>query len=240
MKAGKGVFVEKPLALTMEELQAVAETQAKTGRRVMVGFNRRFSQPAMAVAEFFRDAGGPMTVLYRVNAGAVPEDHWLADPTVGGGRLLGEVCHFIDSIQFLSGSPVAEVFAVSLSAQSDSVEVAVRLANGSRGAVVYVAEGAGNSSKERVECFGGGKTAVIDGFRRVELADSRRTKRKRFWQQDKGHRRELELFLQSIRNGSEMPIPFGEVVNTTLATLVAQQSLCTGKPLEVQVEHLGS
>jgi len=234
MKAGKDIFVEKPLALTYEQLQGVIDAQAETGRRLMVGFNRRFSPAGREASALFRNTR--VTVMYRVNAGVLPAGHWLSDPQLGGGRLLGEVCHFIDFVRFLGGSPIVQVRVTALSPDSDSVRVAIGLANGSHGTVLYVAEGAANFSKERVEVFGGGKAAVIEDFRRFEFADGKRRRRTRYWRQDKGHRREMQLFVESVRAGTDVSIPFEEVVNTTLATLAAQESLRTGKSVEVQVE----
>jgi len=236
MRAGKDVFVEKPLALAMEQLQEVVAARAETGRRLLVGFNRRFSRAAEVVTRFLADVNGPLAVCYRVNAGALPEGHWLADPEIGGGRLLGEVCHFIDFLQFLGKSPVATVTAKRLFGGSDSVQVTMDLVNGSHGTILYLAQGAGGLSKERIECFAGRKTAVIEDFRRVELASGSRVKRQRLWRQDKGHEREWQLFLRALRGGSEMPIPFSEIVTTTLATLAAQQSLTTGEPVRVEME----
>ena len=234
MKADKDVFVEKPLALTREQLQSVIDVQAETGRRVMVGFNRRFSRAGTAASEFFRNAR--VTVIYRVNAGVLPAGHWLSDPQVGGGRLLGEVCHFIDFVRFLGGSPIVQICATALSPDSDSVRAVVGLANGSHGTILYTANGAANFSKERVEVFGGGRAAVIDDFRRFEFADGKRRSRTRYWRQDKGHRREMHLFVENVRGGKDVPIPFDEVVNTTLATLAAHESLRTGTCVDVQVE----
>jgi polar amino acid transport system substrate-binding protein len=235
MRAGKDVFVEKPLALAADQLQEVVAAREETGRRIMVGFNRRFSRAAQVVREFLSDVSGPLAAHYRVNAGPAPAGHWLTDPDRGGGRVLGEVCHFIDFVQFLGRNPVVQVSARQLFDDSDSVEVLVELADGSHGSILYVAEGSAAFSKERIECFGGGKAAVIDDFRRVELAGSTRVRRPRRWKKDKGHARELKSFLRAIQEGTEAPIPFEEIVSTTLATLAANDSLSTGCPVRVEV-----
>jgi predicted dehydrogenase len=179
-----------------------------------------------------------LALHYRVNAGFIARDHWVNDPEQGGGRILGEVCHFVDFLTFLAGALPVEVqarSAISLEAYSnDNVIVSLRFANGSQGTISYLANGDRSYSKERVEVFGGGVVAVLEDFRRLDLVrhGRKQTFRSRF-RQDKGHRAELEAFAAAARGRGELPIPFEEIVSTTLATLRAVESCSTGEPVEV-------
>jgi predicted dehydrogenase len=175
---------------------------------------------------------------YRVNAGHLPPDHWVHDPEQGGGRILGEVCHFVDFLMFLAGSSPVEVQASSLANSGqysgENVVVWVRFANGSLGTIDYLASGDKSFSKERVEVFGGGAVAVLEDFRRLDLIrhGKKQTMRAR-WRQDKGHRGECEALANAIREGQAVPIPFDQIVGATLATLRIQASLVSGRSMPV-------
>jgi predicted dehydrogenase len=184
----------------------------------------------------------PLAMHYRVNAGFIPRDHWVNDPEQGGGRILGEVCHFIDFLTFLAAAPVSEVQARALANpgqySNDNVVISLGLPNGSQGTISYIAGGDKSYSKERVEVFGGGTVAVLDDWRRLELVQHGRKQviRSR-WSQDKGHRGEWQAFSSSIREGRQAPIPFEEIVASTLATLRAEQSRAAGQALPVDVKE---
>jgi predicted dehydrogenase len=181
----------------------------------------------------------PMALHYRINAGYFPADHWVNDREQGGGRILGEVCHFVDLLMFLASSPIVEVEARALGNSGrysgDNVLVSLRFGNGSEGTISYLANGDRAFSKERIEVFGGGSTAVLEDFRRLELVRGGRkeTIRSR-WRQDKGHRGEWDSFAQSVLRQNEAPIRFEELVCTTLATLRIDESVATGKRLAVE------
>jgi predicted dehydrogenase len=192
--------------------------------------------------EFLQQVHEPLALHYRVNAGFIARDHWVNDPEQGGGRILGEVCHFVDFLTFLGGAQPVEVqthSVTSLESYSDyNVVISLRFANGSHGTISYLATGDRSYSKERVEVFGGGAVAVLEDFRRLELArhGRKQTLRSRF-RQDKGHRGELEAFAGAVSGRGEPPIPFVEIVSTTLATLRAVESRASGQSVEVDAAN---
>jgi predicted dehydrogenase/threonine dehydrogenase-like Zn-dependent dehydrogenase len=233
LRAGKAVFVEKPLALDDAGLDEVLGA-ARLGGPLMVGFNRRFAPATTFLRERFARAAGARVVHVRANAGFIPPDSWVHDPQSGGGRLIGEGCHFIDLALYLIGSPAVEVTAVALggddpaAALQDNVQVTVRAADGSIASILYTAKGDPKSGKERVELFAGGATGVIDDFRSAEYFAGKRER----WKgtQDKGHRAELKAFVEAVKRGGEPPIPLAELENASRATLAAARSLVTGRP----------
>jgi len=242
LAAGKHVFCEKPLCLHESELaeivRAYASRVSSRDPLLMVGFNRRFAPMAIKMRAFLKQVREPLALHYRVNAGFIPRDHWVNDPEQGGGRILGEVCHFVDFLSFLAGALPTEVQARGVngieSCFDDNVVISLRFANGSQGTISYLVNGDRSYSKERVEVFGGGAVAVLEDFRRLELVRHGRkeTFRSRF-RQDKGHRAELEAFAAAVCGRSETPIPFDEIVSTTLATLRVLESRSSGLPVEV-------
>lgn len=244
LEAGKNVFCEKPLCLTEEELLTIVQARSGSahGNRplLMVGFNRRFSPLAVRMKRFL-DVHEPLALHYRVNAGSLPPDHWINDPEVGGGRILGEVCHFVDFLSFLAGSLPVEVQARPLSNpgqySDDNLMIALRFANGSEGTIHYLANGDRSFSKERVEVFGGGAVAVLEDFRKLEMTRfGRRSSSTSRWRQDKGHRSEWQAFADSLRSARPEPIPFQSIVATTLAMLSILKSRSSGQPVTVDTE----
>ena len=237
LRAGKHVFCEKPLALTQVELQAVLDAAEHSQGILAVGFNRRFSPLLRRAAEFVRTGDERMVGIYRVSAGALPPDHWTHDLEHGGGRLLGEGCHFVDSLAFLAGAPITDVFASGYGAPSapvqarDNVIVSLTFANGSTGSIVYVADGSGKVGKERVEAFAGSRTAILDDYRTLELAGAT-SERVSERTQDKGHNAEIAAFVAAVRTGVP-PVALEEVANVSLATLAIVESLRTARPVRL-------
>ena len=238
----KHVFCEKPLCLSEDELRSIVyayhETPAAHRPALMVGFNRRFAPMIARLKAFLAPISEPLALTYRINAGFLAPDHWVNDSEQGGGRIRGEVCHFVDTLMFLASSPIIEVEARALANagrySGDNVLASIRFANGSEGTISYLANGDRSFSKERLEVFGGGSVAVLEDFRRLELVrhGRKQTIRSR-WRQDKGHRAEWAAFAASIQQSRDAAIPFEEIVCSTLATLRIHESVSTGKRLAV-------
>jgi polar amino acid transport system substrate-binding protein len=242
LERGLDVFVEKPLALNDDELDALLEAAARSAGRLTVGFNRRFSPHARAAREFFAGRRAPLSILYRVNAGRVPRAHWTQDAREGGGRIRGEVCHFVDFMQYLTGSRVERVYAERVASEDrdavddDSVFVTLRFADGSNGSIAYLAEGDRALQKERVEVFGAGRVFVIEDFRAAAGYAGGRETRTRLRAQDKGQREEVRAVCAALREGGPAPIPLADLANTTRATFRILDALRTGVAKEVNSE----
>ena len=232
LEAGKAVFLEKPLAIDEPGLELVRAALERAGGRLVVDFNRRFAPTTEKVRAHFAGRSDPLAVQVRVNAGALPADHWLRDPAVGGGRLVGEGCHFVDLCGAIVGAPLVSVAAVGLgpapsTAAQDSFALTLTYADGSIGHVSYIATGSPQMAKERVEVIGAGRSAVIEDFRRVALYGSRRRPAvpPLGLSKDKGHQALFERFLAFARDGGEPPIPYASLLETTMATLGAREAL---------------
>nr|MDQ3849861.1 Gfo/Idh/MocA family oxidoreductase [Actinomycetota bacterium] len=238
LAAGKHVFCEKPIALNVAELERVQHAVARSGRVLGVGFNRRFSPLLEEARGFLAQDGAPVTAMFRVSAGELPPDHWVHDLEEGGGRIVGEVCHFVDCIRFLCAHPIAEVHAaakrqVGAPRQAhDTVTVTLTLANGAIGSILYVSEGARGLPKERLEAFAAHRTVVLDDFRTLELLDGRSRRQRKLRAQDKGHRGELSAFVSGVRDGRH-PVSLDEVWNVHLATFGIVESIRTGRPVRI-------
>jgi len=243
LRAGKNVFCEKPLCLTQDELleiEQVARQASESGQLLMVGFNRRFAPLAVRMKAFLMQSAEPLAMHYLVNAGFIPADHWVNDPDQGGGRILGEACHFVDFLSFLAGSDPVEVQTRSLANHGryseDNVILSLQYANGSQGTVSYLANGDKLFSKERIEVFGGAGVAVLQDFRTLEMVrhGKRQILRSRL-RQDKGYRGEWEALATAIRNGGDPPIPLNRIMTSTWATLKAVESRASGKAIAIDV-----
>lgn len=237
LKAGKHVFCEKPLALSEKEIASIQKALAKNVTPLLtVGFNRRFAPLSRQLATFLENRGQPLAAHYRVNAGPLAPTHWLHDPARGGGRLVGEGCHFIDYIIFMVGAPPVAVSAVALPGEEgslqDNVQVTLRFADGSLGTLTYLSNGDPSLPKERLEVFCGGKVAVLDDFRALDLTSGGHTRGVRRGQ-DKGHRAIWQAFLASLRAGGPAPIPYEQLFGGARAALAAVRSLETGHEIQL-------
>ena len=245
LECGKHVFCEKPLCLNEGELEEIegAYSRSGGGLRLMVGFNRRFAAMARRMKDFLSQTGGPLAMHYRVNAGALPKDHWIEDPEQGGGRILGEVCHFVDFLSFLCGSLPTTVSARGLPSAGGGQDVIASLefGDGSMGTISYLCSGDRAFSKERLEVFGGGSVAVLDDFHRLEFVRHGQKNSSRSWlKQDKGHAAEWKAFCESIQSGRPAPILFEEIAASTRATIRIVDSLRSGHELKVKQECLNT
>lgn len=210
LRARKHVFLEKPACLTRAELNALDEAAA-IDRVLMVGYNRRFAPMALRMKEFF-GGSGPLSIHYRVLAGPLPAGHWLLNPEQGGGRLLGECCHFADWTIWMAGSAVKRVCASRQGAFDPSYRLALDFENGSIATIEYLTRGSSGLGKERIEIHGGNSSAVLDDFRRLELRRDGRARVWRHWLRgDKGHQPEVEAFLAAVKEGKPSPVPWPEV-----------------------------
>ena len=243
LDSGKHVFCEKPPALTEVEMREVVRAYARApGRMFAVGYNRRFSPMAQRMKEFLAAAGEPPLLNCRVNAGLIPEDHWVHDPAVGGGRIIGEGCHFVDLLSFLADSLPVRVRATGLPDggryREDNVVITLDFENGSVGTITYTAAGDRAMGKERVEAFGGGASAALDDYRTLALHRGGKSQRDRSrLRQDKGHVGEWRAIGRALREGGELPISLESLVATSLATFATARSLRTGEAEALDVRE---
>lgn len=245
LRAGKAVFVEKPLACTAEELAAVAaaarDVEASSGRPapLLVGFNRRFAALSQALAVHFPHGEGPLMISYRVNAGYLGKESWYQDPAEGGGRILGEVCHFLDYVAFVAGSRITRVHAAGMRdarghfRTDDNLTVTLECADGSVGTVLYAASGDAAMPKERVEVLGRGRSAILDNYQALTTWAGNRRKQVKAMSVDKGHGAEIARWIETLVAGQAPPIAWAELYNASAATLAVIESLATGQPVDV-------
>ncbi|MFC1462770.1 bi-domain-containing oxidoreductase [Verrucomicrobiota bacterium] len=235
LEAGKHVFCEKPLCITEPQLTGI---QSAVGGHqssiLLVGFNRRFAPLAVKLKERLGDA--PMAMLCRINAGAIPADSWIQDSEVGGGRIVGEVCHFVDLLTFLCGSVPVRVHAGRMESPQntdDTLTANLEFANGSVGSICYFANGASTVTKEHIEVFSSGMIGMIHDFKSLEIHAGKRPERKKLVAQDKGQKNMVESFIGRIADGGEPLIPFEEIVAVTKATFAIQESIRTRQAVEL-------
>ncbi len=238
LSAGKHVLCEKPPALSESELAAVWAALQSSETIYTVGYNRRFAPFGQALRAHFDPVKDPLLCSYRVNAGRLPLDHWVQDPQQGG-RLLGEVGHFVDFLIFMTGAHPVEISAAALPDggryHQDNLVLALRFGDGSAGSIVFAANGDRGMGKERIEIFGGGRSGMIDDFRSVTLyKDGRSTTRRSWLRQDKGHAGLWGAFVNSITNGSPPPIPYDDILAGSMTTFAALESLQTGQAVPVR------
>ncbi len=235
LEAGKSVFVEKPLCLKPEELERIAEAHGRAngaGRQrpiLMVGYNRRFAPLTQTLLSQVAGRKSPLAMIFTCNAGAIPGSHWVQDPAAGGGRILGEACHFIDLLHYVAGeAEIEEVAALKHGLDGagnlgDTAAITLRFADGSLGQVNYFANGPRSFPKERLEVFWDEKAVRIDNFRKLRGFGCRGGKR--CWKQDKGHEAEVRAFVEALRGGGESPIRFESLMNTTRATFAVVEAM---------------
>ena len=242
LQAGKAVFVEKPLAINTDQLQEVIETKKKHNHPLMVGFNRRFAPVSIQVKKEFASAGEPIVMNMRINACMIPKDNWLQQKDVGAGRIIGEMCHFIDLMQFFTGSEPVRVFAECISTSNDkitpadNISIVVKFKDGSVGNLTYLANGDKGMPKELIEVFGGSRIGVINDFRDGLIYKSGKTVKLK--SSGKGHKEEVDAFIGALKAGQESPISFRSICLTTLTTFKIHDSLHTGLPQDINVDEL--
>lgn len=237
LAAGKHVFCEKPLAIGAEELTGVLAAAETAPGILTVGFNRRFA-PMLAEAKAAAEPrSGPLVMLYRVNAGAVPANNW-AHRSEGGGRILGEVCHFIDALTFLAGALPIEVHAIAVRNRSDTASILLRFADGSAGTIVYSSLGDPSMPKEYIEVFAEGCAVQIEDFVRLRISRGGKTRQSKA-AQDKGQRALVRAFMQAVRGNAGAPIPLAELAAASEATLAIEESLRSGAPVQVGLSTQG-
>ena len=240
LRAGKAVFVEKPLALNLAGLEQVRRAVVETGNdRLFVGFNRRFSPLVKEMRKLFQRTGVPLMMIYRVHAGQIEPGSWYLDPSEGS-RFEGEAGHFFDVFSYISGSRPVSVMAKSLRPEKalqddlENIAVIVDYEDGSVGNLLYLTQGGQKLPKEYLEIFGGGCTAQLHNFESLTIFEGnswRRLKRARL---QKGQKEEIDTFIRAVKSGSDMPISVDSLLDTTLATLAAVQSSKTGKPVQLE------
>jgi predicted dehydrogenase/threonine dehydrogenase-like Zn-dependent dehydrogenase len=234
LQAGKHVFVEKPLGIAAEQVDAIVKAWEQAGTaghrpQLVVGFNRRFAPQALRMKALLEGMREPKSLIATVNAGAVPATHWVQDRRVGGGRIIGEACHFVDLLRFLAGQPIVDSRVETLGGgeanQGDSVAITLRFADGSIGTVHYLANGHRAFPKERIEVFCAGRVLQLDNFRRLRGYGWPGFRTLHLWRQDKGQRALVQAFVDAIRAGGDPPIPFQELIEISRAVIALGEAV---------------
>ena len=230
LSAGKHVFVEKPLAMTREELAEVERAYAGANAKLMVGFNRRFAPQVQTMMRLLQAVKEPKSFMMLMNAGAIPADHWTQDNGIGGGRIIGEACHYIDLMRFMAGAPITSVYARrmgnndAMPITSDKAAITLGFADGSFGTIHYLANGGSSFPKERIEVFAGGGTLQLDNFRKLKGFNWSGFGSENLWRQDKGQNNCAAAFVNAITAGTTSPISADELFEVARVTIeVAEQ-----------------
>jgi predicted dehydrogenase/threonine dehydrogenase-like Zn-dependent dehydrogenase len=235
LEAGKHVFVEKPLALTHEDLDAIDAAYQKTDKTLTVGFNRRFSPFSQDLKKQLGNNPGPINVIATMNAGFIPGDSWVHDMEVGGGRIIGEACHLIDLITFFTGSLVESVVMNAMGPNApentDNASILLRYKNGSQGVINYFANGSKAYSKERIEVYSQNRTAIIDNFRKSKYHGFKGSGLSKG--QDKGHAEQFQRYFHTLRDGGAAIVSYEETMNASRAAIAAVESLKNGSWVSV-------
>lgn len=225
LRAGKNVFVEKPLALTIEELDDVKAAHAESGKHLMVGFNRRFAPQVKTMKRLLDAVNAPKSFVMVMNAGAIPADHWTQDLSVGGGRIIGEACHYIDLMRFLAGAPIVSVQARRMgttnaeAVTNDKAAITLGFEDGSFGTIHYLANGGASFPKERIEAFAAGRTLQLDNFLKLRGFNWPGFKKHNLWRQDKGQTDCATAFVEAVEAGGPPPIPAEELFEVAQITI---------------------
>ncbi|MCX2697388.1 bi-domain-containing oxidoreductase [Ochrobactrum chromiisoli] len=232
LRAGKHVFCEKPLCLTQVELDSInEESNARPNQLLMVGFNRRFAPHVVKMKSLLAPLSVPKNFIVTVNAGDIPADHWTQDPAVGGGRIIGEACHFIDLLRHLVGHPITGFTAQSLGAhpglaiREDKAVITLTFSDGSIGSILYLANGHKGFPKERIEVFAGGRVLQLDNFRKLKGWGWSGFSKMNLWRQDKGQLACTAAFLRAVKEGSASPIPHEEIIESARLSIEIAQTL---------------
>ncbi|WP_394993432.1 bi-domain-containing oxidoreductase [Emticicia sp.] len=233
LNAGKNVFVEKPLTINEEDVEGIVTAYQKANKTLIVGFNRRFSPHIQKMKSLVGNS--PMNIIATMNAGFIPTNSWVHDLNVGGGRIVGEACHFIDLITFLTGSRVKNVCMNSLGTNenTDNASILLKYENGSTGVINYFANGSKAYSKERIELYSQERTLILDNFQTLKGYGFKNFSNLKT-SLDKGHKKQFELLIDRIKNGGEALIPFDEIINTTKASFAAIESLKKQSWIEIK------
>lgn len=261
LKAGKHVFVEKPLCLTIQELEETrgqrSEVRSQTTcirshtsdfrvpasdcQHLMVGFNRRFSPHTSKINQLLKSRGEPLAMNFTVNAGIIPSDVWVHDPERGGGRIIGEACHFIDLLSYLCGSRIVSVASAQMknkvAVKEDKMSIVLSFEDGSVGTVNYFGNGSKSYPKEMLEVFSEGRVLRLNNFRKLEGFGFEGFKRFRTRKMDKGHQAQFNAFVDRVGKGGEALISFDEIVNVTLASFAAVTSAMEGRMIHLEQEY---
>lgn len=237
LKANKHVFVEKPLCLSETELDDIIKVQSEVNKSVMVGFNRRFSPLTTELKKYF--GNNPMTMIYRINAGAIPKDNWLQDMEIGGGRVIGEVCHFIDYLAYLNGSLPTKVSASVIpdpDQLNDTLNILIQFENGSSGVIGYYANGSKSMPKEYVEIFSAGMSATLKDFKELQVYAKGKPKKTKLFNQNKGQKEMVASFISGLLDQGQAPIPFKDIVAVTKTSFKVLDSIkLGGKQIEIKI-----
>lgn len=237
LNAGKHVFVEKPLALNQVELENIIDAQSKAQKSITVGFNRRFSPHSEKIKSLI-DINAPKNIIATMNAGMIPSNVWVHDMEIGGGRIIGEACHFIDLISFFTGSKVSQVCMSSLGrnpeTNTDNAAILLKYENGDQGVINYFSNGSKAYSKERVEIYSQEKTLILDNFRETKAYGIKGFSKFKT-KLDKGHKNQFDLLNANAKNGGAPLIPLDDIINTTKASFAAIQSLKEGRWVSVDL-----
>lgn len=238
LKREKDVFVEKPLALNLEELKEIVEVYRKHKAVLMIGFNRRFATICRIIKEELKENKIPLILNYRINAGFISREHWIQDNEIGGGRIIGEVCHFIDLMQYFTGAFPKLVYAQSIDFENvkwkddDNVAINIKFTDGSIGNIIYTAMGDKKMSKEYLEIFSGGDSYVINDFKKGIIYKNKKVIKNK----GKGHKEEISEFINNLRTGKGNMISFDSILATTLTTFLIMESLKDKKVKEVNLD----
>ncbi len=245
LEAGKHVYVEKPLALSVEELGGIhAAWQQSDGCQLMTGYNRRFAPLTRGIISFFSGVQSPLVVNIRINAGFIPDDHWIQDPVAGGGRIIGEGCHFVDLASALTGSFPVSVYCTGSRKKNkspllnDNVSINLRMENGSIANIIYTADGSKAMAKEYIEVFGGGRSAILDDFKEARFFDGdTNVSKKKLRGQDKGQKGMLAAWINGLWSG-EPCLSYESQLRTGLVTIMAVESMTVDSVLAVDPKCL--
>ena len=229
LRANQNIFVEKPLCLYESEMVDIEAAQKESGKALMIGFNRRFSPLSQEVKKKFGD--GPMSMIYRINAGSIPADNWIQDLQIGGGRIIGEACHFIDYLTFMNGSKPVKISASTLPdplGLNDTVNIMIQFGNGSTGVIAYYANGSKDLTKEYIEIYSSGSTAIIEDFKKLQIYGKGKAIKKKLMNQNKGQKEMVQAYFDNLLNDGSSAIPQDEIFAVMHATFRVIHSIENG------------